>query len=80
MASKNQPIEQIQELRREHTGGDEPLLETDASVCGMGRNGRTPYVSPSREGADVAGVEIGDEVRVEIFESAILIKTDGTHE
>lgn len=80
MATSDETTETIRQLRRRHAEGGEPLLETDATVCGMGYQGGTPYITPSRAGAEAAGVEIGDEVDVEVFDGAILIKTDDTHE
>lgn len=75
MASSNRPEETIRQLRREHAGDGDALLVKTASVCGMGHDGSTPYVSPTSDGAEAAGMEIGDEVEVRIFDGAILIKT-----
>jgi len=63
--------------REREADDDEPLfVRQDASVCGMGRDGDTPYISPSKKGGGVAGISVGDEVRVEVYRDRIVIRNE----
>lgn len=55
---------------------DEPLLERTMSVVGMGEGGQTPYVSPTSVGAELAGISLGDDVCVRIYDGGVWIETD----
>lgn len=59
--------------RRQAVADDEPLMEATVSVQSMGRGSGTPYVSPTSRGAEVAGIEPGDDVRVEVYEDGVFI-------
>lgn len=69
--------ERIRELIRDGADGDGPVVTIESQkVCGMGNNGNTPYISPTQDGAAAAGIEIGDEVRVEAHSDKMIIWTE----
>lgn len=69
--------ERIREVIRDGADGDGPVVTIESQkVCGMGHKGNTPYISPTQDGAAPAGIEIGDEVRVEAHSDKIVIRPE----
>lgn len=69
--------DRVVRARERDRGSDEPLfVRQDATVCGMGNGGDTPYISPSKKGGGVAGISVGDEVRVEVYRDRIVIRNE----
>lgn len=66
----------LRELRSQETSEGEPLLVRSSSVMGMGGGGATPYISPTVAGAELAGIEIGDNVRVSVYQDRIVIESE----
>jgi hypothetical protein len=63
----------IEAHQRERGDDSEPLYERTVTVQGAGYESDTPYVTPTRQGAELIGVEIGDDVRVKVFDEMLII-------
>jgi len=68
--------QRAQRMRRQESKRGESTFDATVTVIGQGRDGNTPYISPTQIGAEVAGIEIGDEVTISVFEDSVVIHTD----
>jgi hypothetical protein len=64
----------VRNVRKEMIESGEPLLERERTVQGMGSGRSTPYVNATAEGCDIVGIEIGDDVTVQVFEDRLVIE------
>jgi hypothetical protein len=74
MSSTNNHRERLRGVRKQEAEEGEPLIVKNVSVLGMSQDGATPYISPTSVGAEVAGLEIGGDAEVSIFEDGVFIQ------
>jgi len=64
----------VRNVRQDMAETGEPLLERERKVQGMGAGGATPYVNTTVEGCEIVGIDVGDDVSVQIYRDRIVIE------